>query len=425
MWPMLTTPPSPHASCQSGEILSDTRSHHNGDVSGCSWLSRHSHQSDPLREALTLGISVHRQSTIGISVWIFGIAAALSLPKQLILVYLGVLFGKSKDLPLNSSESVLRAGHESARTRTIVSWAVLLITGWMVSPCRAGPFKSLSQHGLQHTDPCPRPHRQTVMAVYIIWYYIWLMRKEEAAKQAQAIHTATISSSGASILEDDKHPGDAFVREGVSTPSSQYSSLPFYFASVDGHEADNPSSASLPSYEQGGKKGASAVTTRSRSGTGRSRSGTLASLAFSNNSLPYLPYTPMVELPSNIQMAPSRLPSPMPAAMMASSPPDGAQAAEEIEMLPATESDGSSTARLRRIRLARSNSDLSLSVVEARGEDYDSLGQLGPSKANLSVTSTTTVTASARPRSRQRSSTLSISTLPPDLNAEGGVTEEK
>lgn len=61
------------------------------------------------------------QSTIGISVWIFGIACAISLPKQLALVYLGVLFGDTHKLDNEGkTESQIREEAESNTRHKVV-----------------------------------------------------------------------------------------------------------------------------------------------------------------------------------------------------------------------------------------------------------------------------------------------------------------
>jgi hypothetical protein len=65
------------------------------------------------------------QSTVGMSIWIYCIAAIVSLPKQLAIVYLGVIFG-DKAGPNSTPDSIAK------QKRT--SGAVLAVTSTSSSP---------------------------------------------------------------------------------------------------------------------------------------------------------------------------------------------------------------------------------------------------------------------------------------------------
>jgi len=334
--------------------------------------------------ALPGHITTAIQSTIGISVWVFGIAVAISLPKQLALVYLGVLFGESRHTP-GESGAADAVAQTASRKHTVITWTVLILTGWL-----------------------------TFVAFYIIWYYIWLANKAEAAKAAEAAQTATLSSSASAL--DDKDPADVLVHDsaaGPSAPSIHYASLPFHSTPGEGKAAGSYSNSFTSQASSEDLRGANVPLAggRSRSGTGRSHSGTVASSAFSNDSTPYLPYTPIPD-PSNVRLAPGRLPSPVPSRSSA----DG----EEIEMLPPSHSDSNdSHPRFRKVRLARSNSDLAVPSVHVSTSD-ESLENFG----NLAPSPMATVSGSgSRSRSQQRSSTLSISALPTDASMQPEETE--
>ncbi|KAK9897664.1 hypothetical protein P389DRAFT_210095 [Cystobasidium minutum MCA 4210] len=205
------------------------------------------------------------QSTIGISVWIFGIACAISLPKQLALVYLGVLFGQSNKLAEEgkSSEEFDDAAASNA-THKVVSWTVLCVTGFL-----------------------------TVVAMYIIWFRMWQEEKRAAALALESAPSSTNSESKEELRE---------LENGM-----QYT-LPYLDAANRERAPSNASTSgsSLPTIHKAG-----------RPQVGRSRSSTLTSFAFSNNSLPYLPYTPMLDVPSsNLPIQGRNLPSPVPSAVV-------------------------------------------------------------------------------------------------------------
>jgi hypothetical protein len=211
------------------------------------------------------------QSTIGISVWIFGIACAISLPKQLALVYLGVLFGDTHKLDnQGKSESQIREEAESNTRHKVVSWTVLCITGFL-----------------------------SVVAMYIIWFRMWQEGKRIAALALAPSTTSSIQSESKEELGQLENGG-------------QYT-LPYMdFPSSDALNRDRSSSHASTST--------SPPTIHSVSGRpkhGRSRSSTHTSLMASNNSLPYLPYTPMLDVDTPGFQAQNRnSPSPVPSAMV-------------------------------------------------------------------------------------------------------------
>jgi hypothetical protein len=209
------------------------------------------------------------QSTIGISVWIFGIACAISLPKQLAIVYLGVLFGESHKLPAeDSAEGTYSDGSSSDTTHKIVSWTVLCVTGFL-----------------------------TVVAMYVIWFRMW---QEEKRIKGENQESGNMSSESKEEL---------ILDEG----SMRYT-LPYMY---DPASAESIKRGRAPSYAS---TSTTAPTIHAQSGRpkmGRSRSSTLGSLAFSNNSLPYLPYTPMLDVHTGNFPIPARnLPSPVPSTVV-------------------------------------------------------------------------------------------------------------
>lgn len=209
------------------------------------------------------------QSTIGISVWIFGIACAISLPKQLAVVYLGVLFGQSHKL---AEEGKARSGFDdeaaSNATHKVVSWTVLCVTGFL-----------------------------TVVAMYIIWFRMWQEEKKAAALALTSTPSSLVSESKEELTE---------LENGL-----QYT-LPYLHTATS--DAQNRRGSSSHASTSGTLP---AIHTAGRPQKGRSRSSTLTSFALSNNSLPYLPYTPMLDVQaSNFPTQNHREPSPMPSAAL-------------------------------------------------------------------------------------------------------------
>lgn len=211
------------------------------------------------------------QSTIGISVWIFGIACAISLPKQLALVYLGVLFGDSHKLDNEGkSESQLREEAASNRTHKIVSWTVLCITGFL-----------------------------SVVAMYIIWFRMWQEEKRIAAL-APSTTTSSIRSESKEELNELEN-GLPYTLPYLQCPSS-----------------DNMNRERSTSHASTSTSPPTIHTAAGRPRLGRSRSSTFTSLMASNTSLPYLPYTPMLDVStSGFQLQNRNSPSPVPSAMIA------------------------------------------------------------------------------------------------------------
>lgn len=65
--------------------------------------------------------------------WIFGIAAAVSLPKQLALVYLGVVFGE-RTVPDTGLDPNFKAHIEMLqRKNKIITWTLFVFTTLLVS----------------------------------------------------------------------------------------------------------------------------------------------------------------------------------------------------------------------------------------------------------------------------------------------------
>lgn len=209
------------------------------------------------------------QSTIGISVWIFGIACAISLPKQLAVVYLGVLFGQSHKL---AEEGKARSGFNdeaaSNATHKVVSWTVLCVTGFL-----------------------------TVVAMYIIWFRMWQEEKKAAAIALTSTPSSLVSESKEELAE---------LENGL-----QYTLPYLHTASSDAQNRERSSSHASTSGTP------PTIHTAGRPQKGRSRSSTLTSFALSNNSLPYLPYTPMLDVQaSNFPAQSHREPSPIPSAVL-------------------------------------------------------------------------------------------------------------
>lgn len=211
------------------------------------------------------------QSTIGISVWIFGIACAISLPKQLALVYLGVLFGDSHKLDNEGkSDSQLREEAASNKTHKIVSWTVLCITGFL-----------------------------SVVAMYIIWFRMWQEEKRIAALAPSTTSSSIRSESKEELNEMET--GRQYTLPYIHCPSSDNMNR-------DRSTSHASTSTSPPTIH----------TAPGRPRLGRSRSSTLTSLMASNNSLPYLPYTPMLDVnTSSFPLQNRNSPSPVPSAMVA------------------------------------------------------------------------------------------------------------
>lgn len=347
----------------------------------------------------------------------YGIAAAISLPKQLALVYLGVLFGESHRLPAEQTSAGDIHGNsvaDSNRKHTIVTWSVLCITGWA-----------------------------TFMAFYIIWFRIWQVRKQtEAAKLDQemlssgvegsvvAVDPAAASTSSGSILDDKETPG----RYGYADSHIEY-----FTTASSGNRTPAPSyreqMTEMFPRTKASNSTLSSANPFARPTNPRSRSSTLVSLAFSNNSLPYLPYTPMVELPNQLPAsAETRMPTRVPTAVVPSSPrieedldfsgsdlesqdhhhypqPSGSYTSY-TDANQAGNASGSSdvSVRLRRVRLARSNSNLLLRSSQSTDNLVEGVTRPSSPLADANQ---------GRPRSRSRSSTLAISTLPPYPHQQG------
>lgn len=310
-------------------------------------------------------------------------------------MYLGVLFGKTHKLP---AEIVLHSGlkYDTAATNrqhVIVTWAVFCITGWA-----------------------------TVMAFYIIWFRIWQMRKSDAAKKAAALlsmNNDINTSSDSSVAESKDEP--SFLEDTTGENHQGYMpSMEYYTTASSGSRTPAPSYRELM-LDMSPKTKASTTTLGSvygRPSIGRSRSSTLASLAFNNNSLPYLPYTPMLEMPNQFMFAPNRMPSPVPTAVVPTSPPIGQDHDLEIQVDGAASSsntiasiDSENSLRIRRLRLAKSSSNLCLPSNASSNASQDELSELRPvSPLGLGIGDTT-----AKPRSRSRSNTRPISSLPLEM----------
>ena len=243
------------------------------------------------------------------------------------------------------------------------------------------------------------------------------MRKEQEATAAAAASQANDSSFESSVREDKLLSNFLDTSEGdlakAYTPSMEY-----YTTASSGSRTPAPSYREfMPDLAPKMKTSSSSLgPAYGRAPLGRSRSGTIASLAFSNNSLPYLPYTPMLELPGNFALIPERMPSPVPVAVVPSSPPMGADSdleshADKMSAPSSLELSSSAeqgAVRTRRIRLARSTSNLCLPTFSLSGSK-DELSELR-STSPLGI-----YDIAARPRSRSKSSTTSIASLPMEL----------
>lgn len=324
------------------------------------------------------------QSTIGISVWIFGIACAISLPKQLALVYLGVLFGESHKLP--AEDGLVEEDKGSARRHTIVSWTVLCLTGWL-----------------------------TVVALYVIWFRIWQIRRLESE--------GTISTT--------ESKDELLVSE---TPDDMRYTLPYMHC---------PSSETMKRDRSSSHASTSTATptihSYGRPNMTRTRSSTLSTLAFSNNSLPYLPYTPMLELHPNFPVPPRNLPSPVPNAVVSfpsALPEEYNEHTSNKQKDPESHSDGTGSIsasqisprgspanseisiRARRIRLARSSSNMllpssNMNVVSEDSNNRNGIDHFPPASRGIDKITVMDRAASpaGRPRATSRASTSTISTV--------------
>lgn len=189
----------------------------------------------------------------------------------------------------------------------------------------------------------------------------------------------------------------------------------------------------LPAYENTLRQVKTSLTD-SRPGMGaRTRSGTLVSLALNNNSLPYLPYTPMSAVPS--QLPPTvrtEAPSGVPTAVIPDTQDDASSVNDERPYTPPNQSprsprfgqtpsgsvatDRDANSRIKKLRLSGSNSNLSLPTTQTRplsanASSTTELIELSPQSVKSSRFKTA-LGQDKRPRSRSRSGTLVIGNLP-------------
>lgn len=332
------------------------------------------------------------QSTIGISVWVFGIACAISLPKQLALVYLGVLFGESHKLAKEGqAEQAYDEEQTSNTNHKIVSWTVLCVTGFL-----------------------------SVVAMYVIWFRMWQEEKRVAA--------LSVSADESGINES---------KENLDEVEMQYTLPYLQFPSTERMNRERSSSyastsASPPTFHTAG-----------RPKMGRSRSSTLTSFAFSNNSLPYLPYTPMLDVQSsNFPMQNRNLPSPIPSAIVSlpsAVQEDDRDPFDEDRSTISSGSDrpyfasGTSQAstpaqsevsvRARRIRLQRSTSNLLLRDVSSDTKiDMTGGTQIQPNPASASP-GPQRMERAASPVGRQRARSRASSYLGPSASSYLGPSQ--
>lgn len=280
----------------------------------------------------------------------YGIAAAISLPKQLALVYLGVLFGQSKDTPNGQPETAAAAA--SKRKHTIVTWLVLCITGWL-----------------------------TFMVLYVIWFRIWLYRKQQEAKIEEGTAAAGIPVSEQMLCMDSVTTSMSGNESKPSLLLNSQPSLEYFTTQTSGNRTPAPSYRELmPDMGARTKSSNSSLGQIYKQGQmQRSRSSTMASLAFSNNSLPYLPYTPMLDVPTQSAAiaGETKMPAPVPSVAMPAPVRSDKDSDIDIELHSQTSaspksfhsayftSNGEETEmRTRRSGLVRSSSDFILPTSE-------------------------------------------------------------
>lgn len=282
---------------------------------------------------------------------------------------------------------------------------------------------------------------QTFVAAYVIWFRMWQVWKEKDA--AEAAQTKAEADEAERLARLDDKSGMLGIETQDTIESTYAYTLPAfpgleseYSRSPPGYTSNMPSNGSIRSG-----KGSIITNGGGRPGIGpRTRSGTLVGLAFSNNSLPYLPYTPMLDLPNRLPpSAREHMPSAVPSAVVTDPDEDRNSIHEERPYTPPSQSpvspkfgqppspggimgDRDPSGRLRKVRLAKSGSNSNflpqINTSSSSGKSSEELIELSPRNSvghpgkGESQQYSDIKSGKNRTRSRSRSSTLAISSLP-------------